>query len=550
MAPTVSSEELKVIEQYARFEALKELLEDDIGESSPSQAEFTNVSDNHPAFKQLYLELRVAQANYKSRFVPGTITKEDFNEDASTYKFNDVWLVSVKEDFKKVNKAVVNFLDTKTATKSVSHSEEEKKFDKNVAEEVTKLVGKIKLESEQVTASIDEVYKRLQSVTDINPNQGQVYSNLQQQLFAVIDDKIPALISSLTAVARTEDQDTLGKVSKSYDQFEQQEKIRLYKLIHIIAEKTSSTQSNSSSRSGSKSESVHLKKVDPPKFSGDEIDFPEFTRKWLAVVGPANLPEEAEVDRLRDSLPKDAKEMLTGVSKVSKAWDILGKRYGDKDLIATKLKNELKGLTFKEKADHEKIIALVIKIRSLVTRLETLQASDALHYDGEFISAVYFQLPERQRFRWLEYDKSLHTDKWSALLAFLDDAYEKAVQEKLLLASYTPLSTVVKKGGAGASVLAVTVEDGGVDGQKGGGGAGHGHGRLSGKEYAQKKLEEVRKRVGKCPVCKGEHTFKSKWRPEPWPADRLIQCRKFNDMQSKQRAEVLEKVKGCARCTS
>ena len=100
------------------------------------------------------------------------------------------------------------------------------------------------------------------------------------------------------------------------------------------------------------------------------------------------------------------------------------------------------------------------------------------------------------------------------------------------MASYTPLSTVVKKGGAGASVLAVTVEDGGVDGQKGGGGAGHGHGRLSGKEYAQKKLEEVRKRVGKCPVCKGEHTFKSKWRPEPWPADRLIQCRKFSDIVS------------------
>ena len=96
----------------------------------------------------------------------------------------------------------------------------------------------------------------------------------------------------------------------------------------------------------------------------------------------------------------------------------MNKRFGDKDLIATK------GLTVKEKADHEKIIAIAIKITSLVTRLESIQASSALKYDGEFVSAVYFQLPDRQKSKWLEFDKSLHPDKWSALMAFLEDAYE------------------------------------------------------------------------------------------------------------------------------
>ena len=83
-----------------------------------------------------------------------------------------------------------------------------------------------------------------------------------------------------------------------------------------------------------------LKKVDPPQFSGEKIDYPEFFRKWNAIVGPANLPDEAEVDRLRDALPVNARDMLVCVNKISKAWEILNKRFGDKDVIETKLKKE------------------------------------------------------------------------------------------------------------------------------------------------------------------------------------------------------------------
>ena len=141
-----------------------------------------------------------------------------------------------------------------------------------------------------------------------------------------------------------------------------------------------------------KKEAVHLRKVDPPKFSGDETDFPEFQRKWLAIVNKANLPEEAEVDRLKDSLPSDAKDLLTGVTKLSKAWSLLEKRYGDKGLIATKLKNELKNVNFEEEIDHERVIALVIKVRSIISKLEAIDGSLALQHDAEFISAIYFQL--------------------------------------------------------------------------------------------------------------------------------------------------------------
>ena len=100
----VSSEENNVIECFARFEGLKELLEEDISEDQPSAAEYKNVSSNHPPFKELYLQLRVAQKKYKAKFVPNATSESEFNKADSSYKFNDTWLEKVKCDFKKVNK--------------------------------------------------------------------------------------------------------------------------------------------------------------------------------------------------------------------------------------------------------------------------------------------------------------------------------------------------------------------------------------------------------------------------------------------------------------
>ena len=287
-----------------------------------------------------------------------------------------------------------------------------------------------------------------------------------------------------------------------------------------------------------KTKTIHLKKVDPPKFSGQEIDYPDFFRKWNAIVGPANLPDEAEIDLLRDALPVNAQDMLVVVTKISKAWEILNKRFSDKDLIATKLKGELKTLKLSEKLDYEKVIALVIKVRSLVTRLEALEASEALKYDGEFLSAVYFQLPERQRCKWLDFDKASYGDKWSALVSYLDIAYDQAVQEKLLLATYASSGQMNrKKNNTDVGEVATSVNGSSVC-------------ISTSSDSDDQKLEAAKQRVGKCPLCNEEHTFKSKWRTVPWPSDRLIQCKTFNDMNTKERAEALDLVQGCSRCTS
>jgi len=82
-----------------------------------------------------------------------------------------------------------------------------------------------------------------------------------------------------------------------------------------------------------RNEQVFLEKTKPPRFDGSELEFPEFQRKWKAQVNKAGLPEETELDKLRDSLLKQGKDMLYGVTTLEEAWKILGHRFGKKDLI-------------------------------------------------------------------------------------------------------------------------------------------------------------------------------------------------------------------------
>ena len=142
-------------------------------------------------------------------------------------------------------------------------------------------------------------------------------------------------------------------------------------------------------------EQVYLEKTKPPRFNGDNLEFPEFQRKWESQVNKANLPEETELDKLRDALPKDAKDQLYGVTKLDEAWKILSKRFGDKDLISKKLKDQLKNVKCEGKTDADKVISLQIKVKTIATRLEILNMGAALTHDSEFLSAVYCALPSR-----------------------------------------------------------------------------------------------------------------------------------------------------------
>ena len=289
---------------------------------------------------------------------------------------------------------------------------------------------------------------------------------------------------------------------------------------------------NTSSANSKPREQVFLEKTKPPKFNGDSLDFPEFHRKWLSQVHKANLPEETEMDKLRDAIPKEAKDQLYGLNKLDEAWKILTKRFGDKLLISKKLKDQLKAIQCEGKSDPEKVMNLKVKVRNIVCRLETMGLEAALVHDSEFLSAVYCALPDRQKVRWLDTTKT--SDHWTDMLKFLDRAYEQAIEELSLLSVMSKDDTA-KKNVKSFGVAAGNSYTGSYT-------------EKDEEERMKAKKLKAKDACGKCPECSQLHTW-TKTNGEAWPSDRFISCKKFSDMNTQQRARAVENAKGCPRCT-
>ena len=160
--------------------------------------------------------------------MPTQCTEADFNSDGSSFKYNDIWLGQVKQTFKKVNKSVVNFLD-KWVT-PVDPAVEEK-LNLAVIEEIDRLIEKIRLECNHVTATLDSTFKKLYILADIVPSQSQVYLNLQHQLISVIDNKVPNLFYALSQSDGSHQQEAIKKAKSDFFAFEDKEKSRLYQLF-------------------------------------------------------------------------------------------------------------------------------------------------------------------------------------------------------------------------------------------------------------------------------------------------------------------------------
>ena len=243
----------------------------------------------------------------------------------SVYKYNDPWLSEVKKVYQRIQKAASSFLRKQQSSEGTNSEE---KHDLCAAEDVKNLIRKIKLEIQQVETTLNDTFSNLSEAKEIHLSQVHVYNDLKLELMNAIDTRIPGLLRTLAQTAGPNEKDEVDKLNNMFVKFESKQKPRLYDLVHIMAQKISQNLPSGPTRSTDNTEVVHLKKIDPPSFSGKEEDFPEFHRKWLAIVGLAKLPAEAEIDRLREALPVDARDMLTGITTVTKAWDILKKRYG------------------------------------------------------------------------------------------------------------------------------------------------------------------------------------------------------------------------------
>ena len=83
------------------------------------------------------------------------------------------------------------------------------------------------------------------------------------------------------------------------------------------------------------------------------------------------------------------------------AWQTLNSLYGNKTLLANKLKSKSKNLKVVGKQDFEIVIAICIEVKSIVARLTELDMQEMLKYDDEYLAAIFRTFTNQERVDWL-----------------------------------------------------------------------------------------------------------------------------------------------------
>ena len=286
-----------------------------------------------------------------------------------------------------------------------------------------------------ITSSITKISRDIDVMTDENEGIARINS-FKSDLHAIdnkIDKSLHEIYSQYVIVHDSEDKEQELKIKE----FTSKHKGRIADLLIQLSSKIKDVTSHTHSTYERKSQ-TNLKKIDPPTFKGDIIEYADFKRKWKAQVSTDKLCTESELDRLGDNVPGQAGRALYGETTLSGAWKILDQLYGDKGLLANKLKNQLKSIKPKGKTDEDIVIDLVTDVKNIVLRLETLEMDKMLHYDNEFLSAVYRSLPAAVKSKWLEFDKKEKSSQWDAFMIFLEKSRSQALESKVLLSSYSP----------------------------------------------------------------------------------------------------------------
>ena len=465
--------------------------------------------------------------------------------------YNDKWMEDLKQNYFDLIEKSEEILLASSKNVPVSHSEQKILKEANFSEvQESKLreAYSCQLEAltDSITISIDKLAVEVSKMCDGAESPAQV-KNFKSDLYEIdkkMDENLSYVYNQYMAVLPDHEAVEKGDVRKA---FLAKEKGRIADLQLMLSKKAKDVNGGTTSIRDSlpiNKEQTYLKKVDPPSFKGDPIDFADFMRKWKSQVSTANLPAESELDRLRDNVPLQATKALYGESSMEKAWKILENLYGDKDLIINKLKNQLKSIKSQNKQDHDIVIDLVTDVNNIVLRLSSLGAEQMLHYDNEFLSSVYRVLPSHYQTRWLEYNKSPYKSKWAAFMVFLESSHDQALQNKVLLECYSKEDTekdLCRKCGISShksnncpSIKAVV---GSTDAS-------------AGNKKKDDEFKRAKADCGRCPLCNEFHTFYKTREKIEWPSDRLFKCESFRNLSLWDRANTIERLKCCASCTS
>ena len=540
------------------YENVLELVSRAVNPTKPTLVK--SLAQNSKELKEAYSDLSFTWKEYKKDLkVDAAVFNGVDTAGKPNYEHNESWFNLLKDGYfdlleksdNKLDEISMEKGDKSVVNQALVDQESKQKEACQNKKYVECLNNQIESLTNSISSSLDKIHAEVNSMSDCGESVMRVQS-LKGDINSLdikLDESFNKLYSEY--ICLIPDHEVAEKESLRSN-FITKEKSRISNILLLLSKKTKDPPTTVTSptatypvTSGDSKQGAYLKRADPPKWLGDSLEFADFKRKWTNQVTSANMPQETELDRLRECIPSQAAKALFGETKMDQAWKVLEGLYGDKDLIANKLKKQLKGIKVKGKHDYDIVIDLVTDVKNIVLRLEALKADQMLHNDSEFMASVFRVLPSTSQVKWLDFDKSSHSSKWSAFMAFLEIARDQALQTKVLMSSYDHTTESAggchKCGKAGhkakncpdVKVNSAIVKS--TDGKR---------------DKMKEEKKKAKETAGKCPLCKERHTYTRVKDKEEWPSDRLFKCDQFKNMSIRDRASTLQRLSACPKCTS
>ena len=317
-----------------------------------------------------------------------------------------------------------------------------------------------------------------------------------------------------------------------------------------------------------------VKKLDMPKFNGTIEQYTRWRRSWEAHMKEENHSDLQQVRYLVEAMPpKDLllRNRLQNCAKLEECWPILINMFGNNDLLLKNRMDKLNNFAMPKnvKSDLNKFLVLTDTWREIASDLKVVKLQHKMDHDLTFSNFIA-NMEKASHLRWLEYKRN-NIARHIGLPN--TEIFEKWIDiETQVLREIDPLdphSDTLKKNKEGSDSTEVTCFKcnkvghksrdcdqvnpdrdkickgcnkkghiqkncrGGGKFKKGGGphGATHAGGFVP----------------PKCPRCNEEHKWKN-YKNEERPSTRLTNCPKFRSDSVEDRARLVEKVGGCAKC--
>ena len=81
------------------------------------------------------------------------------------------------------------------------------------------------------------------------------------------------------------------------------------------------------------------------------------------------------------------------------------------------------------------MIELNDEVSYLVKRLGTLGATNLLHFDNDYLNAIYLLMPIHYQYKWDDFETDDFANPWMAFMAFMSETAKSALKKRALVES-------------------------------------------------------------------------------------------------------------------